>query len=313
MLRIVSHRVLLSLPLIFVVTFVTFLLSAMSPGDVVHAILGAGGTEEDYLALRERLGLDRPLMVQYGSWVWGVLQGDLGSSLITGEPVNRMISGRLPVTFSIVAGVFLVTIVAGVALGAVSAVQRGVLGRVVDVLSMVGVMFPSFWVALVLISLFAVTLGWLPATGYVPFAVSPRLWAASLVLPVIAVSLAAVTAVAKQTRDSMDSVLGQDFIRGLRAAGIPEWSILLKHALRNAAVPVSTVLGLVMVSAISSAVFAEKVFVLPGLGGLAVEATSQHNLPVLQGVALWFTILTVVINLVVDISYGWLNPRVRTR
>lgn len=313
MLRIVLHRVLLSVPLLIIVTFSTFLLSALSPGDVVHAILGAGGTEEDYNALREKLGLDRPLLVQYFSWVVAVFHGDLGSSLITGESVNRMISGRLPVTLSLIVGVFVVTLVVGIALGVISAVQRGAWGRIVDVLSMGGMMFPSFWIALLLIAIFAVELRWLPATGWVPFHVSPQGWAASLVLPVIAVSLAAVTAVAKQTRDAMESVLAQDFTRGLRASGVPEGIVLIKHALRNAAAPVMTVIGLVMVSAISNAVFAEKVFVLPGLGGLAVTATAQHNLPVLQGIALCFTVLTIAINLLVDISYGWLNPKVRVR
>jgi peptide/nickel transport system permease protein len=163
----------------------------------------------------------------------------------------------------------------------------------------------------VLISIFAVWLQWLPATGYVMFRDDPWQWLASLVLPVVAVAMYSVTSIAKQTRDAMNEVMGRDFIRALRACGLPERAVIWKHGLRNAALPVVTVLGLVMVAAISGTVFVERVFVLPGLGSLAVSAALNKDILVLQGVTLYFTLMTVAINLLVDLSYSWLNPRVR--
>jgi peptide/nickel transport system permease protein len=192
-----------------------------------------------------------------------------------------------------------------------SALRGGFIGRFIDVLSLTGLVFPSFWVALVFISFFAVTLGWFPATGYTPFADSPSMWFVGLVLPVFAVALHSITGVAKQTRDAMSDVLARDFIRSLRASGLSSGTILFKHALRNASLPLVTVMGLVMVGAISGTVFVEEIFVLPGVGSLAVQATRQFDIYLLQGVTLYFTILTILINLVVDLSYGWLNPKVR--
>jgi peptide/nickel transport system permease protein len=181
----------------------------------------------------------------------------------------------------------------------------------IDALSLVGLIFPSFWLALVLISVFAVWLQWLPATGYVMFSEDASQWLAGLILPIFSVALYSITSIAKQTRDSMSEVLGRDFIRALRACGLPEYKIIWVHALRNAALPVVTVLGLVMVAAISGTVFVERVFVLPGLGSLAVSAAANKDILLLQGVTLYFTLMTIAINLFVDLSYSWLNPKVR--
>jgi peptide/nickel transport system permease protein len=201
--------------------------------------------------------------------------------------------------------------VLGVLLGTLGAKQQGAVGRVIDVISMLGLSLPAFWVAVVLIGIFAVGLKVLPATGFVPLTVSPGEWLRSLVLPVAALSLGGVTGVAKQTRESMRDVLDRPFIRSLRAAGLSERTIIWKHALKNAAPPALTVLGLVLVSALAGSVIVEAVFVLPGLGSAAVQATEQHDLPVIEGVALYFTLITIVINLIVDAAYGWLNPKVR--
>ncbi|NDE25685.1 MAG: ABC transporter permease [Betaproteobacteria bacterium] len=196
-------------------------------------------------------------------------------------------------------------------LGVASALKGGWVGRAIDAFSLVGLIFPSFWLALVLISFFAVSLRWLPATGYVFFSESPKDWALSLVLPIFSVAMYSITSIAKQTRDAMNDVMGRDFVRALRACGLPERSVIWKHALRNAALPVVTVLGLVMIGAISGTVFVERVFVLPGLGSLAVSAALNKDILLLQGVTLYFTLMTVAINLLVDLSYGWLNPKVR--
>jgi peptide/nickel transport system permease protein len=311
MLQVILRRLLMSVPLVFVVTFLTFFLNSLAPGDLASTILGADATREQYEALRTELGLDQPLVMQYLAWLWQAVQGNLGVSFFTQESVVGLLSSRMGVSVSIMLGVLLVCLSLGLLLGVASALKGGWVGRAIDAFSLLGLIFPSFWLALVLISVFAVTLRWFPATGYTPFSDSPKDWALSLVLPIISVSMYSITSIAKQTRDAMTDVMGRDFIRALRACGLPERSVIWKHALRNAALPVVTVLGLVMVAAISGTVFVERVFVLPGLGSLAVSAALNKDILLLQGVTLYFTLMTVVINLMVDLSYGWLNPKVR--
>lgn len=311
MLKLVLHRLLMSVPLVVVVTLLTFVLNNLAPGDLAMTILGADGTDEQYKALRAELGLDRPLLLQYLSWLGQAVQGNLGVSFFTQESVASLLNARLGVSISIMSGVLLVCVSVGLLLGVTSALRGGWVGRSIDALSLVGLIFPSFWLALVLISVFAVWLQWLPATGYTMFSESRSGWALSLVLPVLAVSMASITSIAKQTRDAMNDVMGRDFIRALRACGLPERAVVWKHGLRNAALPVVTVLGLVMIAAISGTVFVERVFVLPGLGSLAVSAATSKDIILLQGVTLYFTLMTIVINLMVDLSYGWLNPKVR--
>src|SRR6476661_8089028 len=308
MLATIRTRLLLSVPLLLIVTLVSFVLNSLSPSDLARTILGADGTQEQYLALRHDLGLDRSVLIQYASWLGNALSGDLGASYLTKERVLSMLNPRLGVTLSIMIGVMLVCVSLGLLFGVLSALRGGWIGKAIDVLSLVGLMMPSFLVALLFIMVFAVWLRWLPATGYVMFSQDPAGWLASLVLPILSVSF---LPIAKQTRDGMNDVLRRDFIRALRASGVPEGSIIWKHALRNAALPVITVLGLVMVGAISGTVFVERVFVLPGLGSLAVDAAQQNDIAVLQGATLYFGLLAVAINLIVDLSYGWLNPRVR--
>ena len=311
MFKVILHRLLLSVPLVVVVTLLTFVLNSLAPGDMAATILGADGTREQYEALRMELGLDRPLIVQYLGWLGNALQGDLGVSHFTKESVISLLNPRLGVSVSIMAGVLVVCLSLGLLLGVASALKGGWVGRAIDAFSLVGLIFPSFWLALVLISIFAVTLRWLPATGYVFFRDSAVDWALSLVLPIFSVAMYSITSIAKQTRDAMNDVMGRDFIRALRACGLSERSVIWKHALRNAALPVVTVLGLVMIGAISGTVFVERVFVLPGLGSLAVSAALNKDILLLQGVTLYFTLMTVAINLLVDLSYGWLNPKVR--
>jgi peptide/nickel transport system permease protein len=310
--RLILHRLLLSIPLLFAVTFLTFFLNSFAPTDLARTLLGADGTQEQYLAMRTKLGLDQPLLLQYGQWAWKVLQGDLGVSFFTNESVADLLNGRIGVTLSIMAGVLVVIVLAGVSLGVLSAIKGGVLGRSLDALSLVGLVFPSFFVALVYIVIFAVWLRWLPATGYTPLNQGFKPWATSLVLPILAVSTYFTSVVAKQTREAMNDVMRRDFIRALRACGLSEWRVVLQHGLRNASLPVVTNLGLIMVTAMASAVFVERAFVLPGLGSLAVGAADQADVVLMLGCALYFALMSVVINLLVDLSYSWLNPRVRT-
>jgi len=311
--RLVLHRLATGLVLLLVVSAVTFVLTALVPGDPARAILGLNAPQEAYEALRIKLGLDHPIWVQYANYMSGVFQGSLGTSLTSNEPVTKVLGQRVPVTLSLVVLTTIFCAVLGLLLGTLSAIRGGVLGRIVDVLSLAGLALPSFWVALVLVAVLAVQLRAFPATGYISLTDSPGLWLWSLTLPVVALGLSGVSTVAKQTRDAMLEVLDRDYIRTLRANGLSQRSIIWRHALRNASIPVTTVLGLVFVSLLSGAVFAEAVFVLPGLGLLAVSATHRHDVPIIEGIALYFTVMVVIANLAIDLLYGLLNPKVRTR
>jgi peptide/nickel transport system permease protein len=311
LLRIVGNRLLLSVPLLLIVSTLTFLLEALIPGDLARTIVGPQGTREQYLQLQHSLGLDQPLITRYQHWLENVVHGDFGSSLFNHEPVTTLLNGRLSVTLSLVIGSTLLAAIVGVLLGIAGALRADFAGSAVDALSMVGLAIPNFFLGLLLIGLFAVAIPLFPATGYVPFDESPVDWVRSLVLPVVALATPGIAVVAKQTRDSMRAVLERPFVRTLRAAGLPRRSIIFKHALKSAAAPVVTVLGLIFVASLGGTVVVESVFAMPGLGGLAVQATTQHDLPLIQGVAVYFTALVVVVNLLIDLAYSWLDPRVR--
>jgi peptide/nickel transport system permease protein len=312
MIHLIVRRILISLPLLFAVSLVVFLLGSLVPGDPAQTILGVEATPDAIAALREKLGLDQPWYIQYGSWLSGLFHGDLGTSLYSGETVVSTLGARLPVTLSLVTLSTIVCTLAGIGLGMISAVRGGLLARAVDFLSLAGLALPNFWVAVVLVSLLAVKLRMFPATGYTPITTSASLWIIGLVLPVAALSLAGIATVAKQTRSATLDVLDRDYVRTLRACGVPEWSVLLKHTLRNASIPVSSVIGIHAIAGLDATVFVENVFVLPGMGSLATQATLDHDLPVIEGVALYFTVIVIIVNLAVDVAYGLLNPKVRT-
>lgn len=309
--RVITRRLLLSVPLVFVVSVFTFVLESLAPGDAARQILSTQFSPARYAQLRRQLGLNEPLLAQYWHWTDGVIHGNLGQSVFSGATVTSILNGRLGVTLSLIIGTVVVSGVAGVVLGVISALHGGVLGRGADVLSLIGLALPNFWFGLVLISVFAVRLHVFPATGYVSPAQSLPGWLGSLVLPVVTLSAAGLAIIAKQTRDAMLDVLDREFIRALRAKGIPERTIILRHALRSAATPVVTVLGLLFVGMFSGTVLVETAFAMPGLGSLAVQATTEHDLPMVQGVAIYFTLMVVAVNLLVDLAYGWLNPKVR--
>lgn len=303
----------MAIPLLWLVSALSFVLVSITPGDVALQILGPFAPHSAYVHLRHAMGLDRPLYDQYWQWLGHALHGNLGVSTFTqGESVTQAIDQRLPVTISLIAGALIVTLVLGVGFGVFSAVRGGLAGRLVDGLGLLGFALPSFWIGAVLIAIFAVDLGWFPATGYVPLAESPRKWMLSLVLPVVALGLVTVANVAKQTREAMLDALGSEYVRMAWASGVPAWSIFFRHALKNAAIRVLTVIGITVVGLLSGTVFVESVFALPGLGGLAVTATSGHDLPMIQGIVVYFTLIVVGVNLVVDLAYTLLDPRVRT-
>ncbi|MGW1990919.1 ABC transporter permease [Embleya sp. NPDC001921] len=310
-LRTVAGRLLSSIPLLFAVSALTFVLVSLVPGDPARTIVGQHATEAQYHTVRDQLGLDQPLPVQYWHWLKGVARGDLGSSLFSGEPVTAILGSRLPVSLSLILAGTALSGIVGVALGVLSARRGGALVRAVDVLSLLGLAVPAFWLALVLIAGLAVKLAWFPVTGYVPLAEDPFEWARSLALPVLSLSLGAVAIIAKQTRDSVLDVSGKDFIRVMEANGFAPRSILYRHVLRSAAMPVVTVLGVVLVNLLAGTVFVETVFAMPGLGGVIQQATVQHDIPLIQGTVLYITLLVVLVNLLVDLAYSRLDPRVR--
>ncbi|THG31595.1 ABC transporter permease [Naasia lichenicola] len=311
MVRLIVNRLLLSIVLVVISSIAIFFLMSLVPGDPARSILGAAATPDSIERLRQQLGLDQPLLAQYGSWLLGALRGDLGESVFTGDQVVTLILARVPVTASLILLSTLVIAALGTALGLLSAVRGGVLGKVLDVVSLVGLALPSYWVAILLVALVAVALRIFPATGYFAFADDPGRWLLGLILPVAALSLGGVTIVAKQMRDSAMDVLARDYIRVLRATGVRESSIVLKHVLRNSALPSLTVVGLTVVGSLTGAVFVENVFVLPGLGTLVTQATTSHDLPVVLGVGVFFTLFVIVVNLAIDLLYGVLNPKVR--
>jgi peptide/nickel transport system permease protein len=313
MVHLVLRRLLISVPLVLVVTLLTFLLQSIAPGDTARSILGENYTPEAYQALRQQLGLDQPVLVQYRDWLGGAIHGDLGVSPISGLDVASEISNRLGVTMALILGTAGLAVVVGIGLGVLSAVRGGWLGRAVDVVSLVGFALPNFWLGLVLVTLFAVAVPLLPATGYVPLTTSPTDWVRSLILPVATLAVSGIAVLAKQTRNAMLEELSRNYVHALRANGVSEVSTVFRHALRNAAIPVVTVVGLLLVGLLSGTVLVEAVFAMPGLGGLAIQATSQHDLPTIQGVALTFTLIVVTVNLAVDLTYGLLNPKVRVR
>lgn len=302
--------------LLFVVTFLTFVLVALAPGDAAKSALSAGDgaptyTHAQYEQMRHQLGLDEPLPVQYWHWLEGVAHGDFGTDLFNGQPVADQLTARIGPSLSIIVGTVIVSALLGVSLGIFGARRGGRIGRIVDACSLIGFAAPSFWLALIFSDLLAVRWHVFPSIGYTSPGESVGGWLRSIVLPVATLSAGAVAFIAKQTRDAVAEVLAQEYIVMLRARGVSRRSIIYKHALRNAAIPVVTVLGLLLVSLLSGTVLVESVFGIPGLGQLAVTASGTHDLPVIVGVAFAFTVVVVIAGLLVDVSYRWLNPKVR--
>ncbi|MEO5534622.1 MAG: ABC transporter permease [Pseudolysinimonas sp.] len=304
-------RVLGSLVLLVVVPTVTFFLQAIAPVNIARSVLGLNASEETVAAFNKRLGLDQPLVVRYVDWLTHAIHGDLGVSYTNLQPVQNIIGPRLSVSLSLIVGALLVFTLVGVLLGVLSATGGKVVGSIVDAVSTVGLAVPSFVLAVLLIAAFALQFPIFPATGYVAPTVNTGRWASSLVLPVIALAFAGVTAVAKQTRDQMMTSIASPYARTLRANGASEFSLIYKHALRNASGPVVTVLGIIFVGALSGSVVVEGIFVLPGLGSQALQSALQHDLPVIQGIALYFTIIVVIVNVLIDVATTILNPKVR--
>jgi peptide/nickel transport system permease protein len=310
-LRLLLTRILLSVPLLLVVSAIVFILTSLTPGNVTYAILGPGLPAAQYAQLKAALGLSKPLYDQYWIWLSHAVTGNFGNSLVSGIPVKELVFQHLPVTLSLVVGTLVVSVIVGVGLGTLSAVRGGWSGRVVDVVAMTGWVVPVYWLGAMAIIVFAVKLRWLPATGYVPLGQSLLGWLRSLVLPVATLSVSGMAGFAKYTRDAMLDALGSDYVRMARANGVPERSVVLHHAFKGALLQVITLTGLLTVALLAGTVFVENVFALPGLGEQIVEAVTQGNIPVVQGIAVFFTLIVVVVNVLVDLAYSVVSPKVR--
>lgn len=311
----VVRRLVVAIPLLLVVSALVFLLLSVVPGDVTETILGnkqtSGVPPQTYEDLAHELGVDRPWYEQYWNWLSAAVKGDLGQSIVTRQPVTQSIGQRFPITLSLTVGALLLSLVVGVGLGVTSAVRGGGIGRAVDALAMIGWVVPVFWLAAELVVIFAVKLRWFPAIGYVPFEQSPVQWFRSLVLPVVALSIGAIGGFAKFTRESMLDVLASEHVRMSRANGIPRRAITFRYALKPASLQVVTFAGLLVVGLLIGTVFVETVFGIPGMGSLIVNGANGHDLPMVQGVAVFFTLIVIVVNLFVDLAYGLLSPKVR--
>jgi peptide/nickel transport system permease protein len=295
-----------------VVAVAVFGLLHFTPGDPAVIIAGDYATVDDIARIRARLGLDQPFLAQVGIWFGQILKGDLGTSIFSGLPVSRLIGQRVEVTGLLTIYAMLISVSVGVPLGVVAAWKRGTLiDRVVMIFAVSGFSMPVFWLGFLLVYVFAISAGWLPVQGYVP--VASGFWAAivHLTLPAVTLSVIYMALIARMTRASMLGVLGEDYIRTAFAKGLAPRRVLVRHALKNASLPVVTIIGIGFALLIGGAVVTESVFALPGLGRLTVDAILRRDYPVIQGVILIVSGVYVLINLVVDVLYVVLDPRIR--
>jgi peptide/nickel transport system permease protein len=307
----VLRRLAAGVVLVVVISVATFFLLYAAGGDIARRILGQQATPDTVAQKSHELGLDRPILTQFGDWVSHAVRGDLGASWFTGQPVTDAITSRAAVTMSLVVGATLVSAVVAVLLGVLAAKRGGWVDRLVQLVSVLGIAIPGFLIAIGLVLVFAINLGWFKPTGYTQFADSPTGWLASITLPVIALSIGAIAGVAQQVRGSMLDAQRQDWVRTLRSRGLPESRVVYEHVLRNAAGPALSVLALQFIGLIGGAIFIEQIFAIPGLGQVAVVSTSQGDIPLVMGLVIAVTFLVVVVNLIVDLLQGWLNPKVR--
>ncbi|MFD4508580.1 ABC transporter permease [Streptomyces sp. NPDC058457] len=308
----VLRRLTAGLVLAVLVTMITFLLLSTTFDDVASSVLGNGATHRQITAQKALMGLDRPVAVQYADWLAHAVRGDLGTSYFTSEPVRSAITARLGVTLSIVVVALLATSLISVALGVAAAARGGAVDRFAQGAAMTGYLVPSLLVAIALVYVFAIKLHVFPATGYTDFSESPTRWASSIAIPVVALMMGGVASLTSQIRGAMIGELRKDYVRTLRTRGIPTRSIVLRHALRNAAGPALTVLSLEFIQMLGGALIIEQIFALPGFGQYAFNASLQGDVPIIMGISLFGVLLVVVVNLVVDLLNGWLNPKART-
>jgi peptide/nickel transport system permease protein len=301
-----------AVPILLIVSLITFGMIHMIPGDPAAAIAGLSATPEQIAQLRVDLGLDEPLWYQLLHWYGALLHGDLGRSLLMGRPVVQVTFERLPITLALSAYALVLTLIFGLVSGVIAALKQNTIAdQLAMMLAMVGISMPNFWLGLLMILFFAVWLGWLPTGGYIAFTDSPWGWFRTSTMPAISLALLQVGLLARITRSTMLEVLRQDYIRTARAKGLPNRQVVVKHALSNALIPITTVVGIIISLLISGSVVTESLFSVPGIGQLLTQAVLNRDYPMVQGGLFIVTAVLVLVNILVDVSYAMLDPRVR--
>jgi peptide/nickel transport system permease protein len=308
----VIRRLFATIVVMAVVAFVVFLLLYLTPGDPAAILAGDAATSQDIAKIREALGLNEPFHVRFGEWVWRLLHGDLGISIFTKLPVTQLIGQRIGPTLSLTLSTLVFSVLVAVPMGVVAAARAGRwIDRAVMGFSVGGFSLPVFVLAYILIYIFSIGLEWLPVQGYRPMSEGLWQWARHLVLPTLALGTVYIALIARMTRAAMLDVLAQDYVRTAQAKGLAPSAVLIGHALKNAAVPIVTVIGIGVGLLIGGAIVTETVFALPGVGRLTVDAILRRDYPVIQGVVLMFSAAYVLVNLAVDLSYMFFDPRIR--
>ena len=308
----IVRRILATIPVMAVVAIFVFALLYLSPGDPAAIIAGDTATVADIARIRARLGLDQPAYIQFGTWLWHLLQGDLGISIFTNLPVSKLIEQRIEPTIALTVSTLVVSIAAAIPMGVVAAWRAGSwVDRVVMMFAVLGFSVPVFVLAYILIYVFAIWTDLLPVQGYVSITQGVRPFLSHIILPSAALGMIYAALIARITRASMLDVLAQDYIRTAQAKGLGNEQVLIGHALKNAAVPIATIIGIGVALLISGVVVTETVFAIPGLGRLTVDAILRRDYPIIQGIILIFSAAYVLVNLLVDLSYTLLDPRIR--
>lgn len=312
MLSYIGRRLLATIPVMAVVALFVFSLLYIAPGDPAAIIAGDQATPEDVARIRASLGLERPFLVRFGEWTWQIVRGDLGTSIFTNLPVSQLIAQRIEPTLSLMIVTLILSITIAVPLGVIAAWKAGSwMDRAVMAVAVFGFSVPVFVVAYLLAYIFALELDWLPVQGYSPIGNGFWRWLQHLILPAIALGFIYIALIARITRATMLEILSQDYIKTARSKGLGQRAILFIHALKNAAVPIVTVIGIGIALLIGGAVVTESVFVIPGLGRLTIDAILRRDYPVIQGVVLLFSFTYVLVNLGVDLIYTLIDPRIR--
>lgn len=308
----IINRILSIIPILFIVSVVVFSLIHLTPGDPAAAMLGAEATQEDIHALRETLGLNEPLTIQYVKWVGNILQGDFGVSVANSAPVSEVLASRLMPTLNLALYAMIISLMIALPLGMIAARKRGTLiDQGISVLALCGISLPSFLLGLALMMGFAVKLRWFPVSGYITWSEGIGAHIKSITLPAIALGFMYAALMMRMTRASMLEVLGSDYIKMAKAKGVKEVALVGKHAFRNALVSVVTVIGASFIGALSGAAVVESVFGIPGIGSLIVTSIGRRDYEVIQAIVLLVAVINVVINLITDLFYGLIDPRIR--